>query len=194
MKPYRSFSPLFVAIFVLLFAARAAYGQSLGDTARKLRQNKPAEASPKVITNDDLSHAAPPAELPEAKSESADAAKTPADENGKSAAEKPKKSDPEADQAKIDQEWAKTIDAQKQEIAGIAREIDLLQRENKLRGAAYYADAGTRLRNQQSYAEEDRKYQKDIADKQKALDDAKAKLADLQEQARKDGASAKARE
>lgn len=195
MKPYRPFASLFAAIFVVLVAASAVYGQSLGETARKLRQNKPAETSPKIITNDDLSHAAPPADLAETKSEpanTADAAKNPADENGK--AEKPKKSDPEIDQAKIDEEWSKTIAAQKQEIAGMERELDLLQRENKLRAASYYADAGTRLRNQQSYAEEDRKYQKDVADKQKALDDAKAKLADLEEQARKAGASAKTRE
>lgn len=197
MKLSRQFSSLLVAKLALLVIAGPAFGQSLGDTARKLRQNKPAETSPKVITNDDLREA-PPA--PEAKSESADATKAaeaeknPADEKDKTAAEKAKKTDPEADQAKLDEEWSKKIDSQKQQIADMAHELDLLQRENKLRAAAYYADAGTRLRNQQSYAEEDRKYQKDIADKQKALDDAKTKLSDLQEQARKAGASPKARE
>ncbi len=197
MKLCRQFSLLLVANCALLVVAGPAFGQSLGETARKLRQNKPAETSPKVITNDDLREA-PPA--PEAKSESADtakaaeAAKNPADEKDKTAAaEKPKKTDPEADQAKLDEEWSKKIDDQKQKIADIAHELDLLQRENKLRAAAYYADAGTRLRDQQNYAEQDRKYQKDIADKQKALDDAKAALSDLQEEARKAGASAKVR-
>ena len=194
MKLYRRFSSLLVAISALFMIACPIYGQSLGDTARKLRQKKPAETSPKVITNDDLREAPPAAAPPEAKSESAEASKNPADDKDKDAAEKAKKSDPEADQAKLDAEWTKKIDDQKQKIADAARELDLLQRENKLRAAAYYADAGTRLRNQQSYAEQDRKYQSDIADKQKALDDAKAKLADIEEEARKDGASAKARQ
>lgn len=196
MKPFRQFSAVLVANFALLVVAGVAQGQSLGDAARKLRQNKPAETSPKVITNDDLREAPLAPALPEAKSDSADA-KNPADDKDKdknAEAEKAKKTDPEADQAKLDKEWSKKIDDQKQKIADMAHELDLMQRENKLRAASYYADAGTRLRNQQSYAEEDRKYQKDIADKQKELDDAKANLADLQEEARKAGASAKSRE
>ena len=196
MKPYRHFSGLFVAVFVVFVVTSAADGQSLGETARKLRQNKPAETSSRVITNDDLRQAltAEPAKPePDESRNGADIAKPSSDEAAKAASEG-KKSDPEADQEKLDADWKARIDAQKQQIDGVAHELDLLQRENKLRAAAYYADAGTRLRNQQSYAADDRKYQKEIADKQKALDDAKTKLSDLQEQARKAGASARARE
>jgi hypothetical protein len=208
MKSYRCFSSLLVANFALFIAVSASHGQSLGETARKLRQNKQAETSPKVITNDDLREAPAAPAPPEMKSETADkttdsadkanaeTAKNSDDDKDKdsNAEKKKKKSDPEAAQAELDKDWSKQIGDQKQKIADIAHELDLLQRENKLRAAAYYGDAGNRLRNQQSYAEQDRKYQKDIADKQKELDDAKAKLGDLQEEARKAGASAKARE
>ena len=38
------------------------------------------------------------------------------------------------------------MDATKQEIAILQRELDVAQREGRLRAAAYYADAGTMLR------------------------------------------------
>jgi tRNA/tmRNA/rRNA uracil-C5-methylase (TrmA/RlmC/RlmD family) len=51
-----------------------------------------------------------------------------------------------------------------------------------------YADAGNRLRNSGSWDTQDAQYKQQIADKQKALEDAKQKIDDLQEQARKAGA------
>jgi hypothetical protein len=56
-----------------------------------------------------------------------------------------------------------------------------------LRAAAFYADAGNRLRNEAAWDQEDAKYKQQIADKQKALDEAKQKLDDTQEDARKAG-------
>jgi hypothetical protein len=50
-----------------------------------------------------------------------------------------------------------------------------------------YADAGNRLRNQLPWDKEDADYKQKIADKQKALEDAKQKLTDMQEEARKAG-------
>ena len=69
------------------------------------------------------------------------------------------------------------------------RELDVMQRENKLRTADYYGDAGTRLRDAKKFTDDDRKYQDDIAAKQKALDDAKTKLDQTREEARKAGAN-----
>lgn len=68
-----------------------------------------------------------------------------------------------------------------------SRELDVLQREYQLRAAAFYADAGNRLRNQAVWDQEDAKYKEQIADKQKELDTAKQKLDDMQEDARKAG-------
>jgi len=46
-----------------------------------------------------------------------------------------------------------------------------------------YADAGNRLRNAGAWDKEDAQFKQQIADKQKALDQAKQTLDDLQEQA-----------
>jgi hypothetical protein len=50
-----------------------------------------------------------------------------------------------------------------------------------------YADAGNRMRNSAEWDKQDADYKQKIADKQKAVEDAKSKLTDMQEEARKDG-------
>jgi hypothetical protein len=72
----------------------------------------------------------------------------------------------------------------------LERDLDVLQREYRIRAAAMYADAGNRLRNSGDWDKQDTQYKQQIADKQKALDDAKQKLDDVQEDARKAGAPA----
>ncbi|HWC16029.1 MAG TPA: hypothetical protein VG498_03415, partial [Terriglobales bacterium] len=57
------------------------------------------------------------------------------------------------------------------------------------RASNYYGDAGTRLRNESKYVEDDRKSREAIAAKQKQLDDAKTKLEQMKDDARKAGAS-----
>ena len=49
-------------------------------------------------------------------------------------------------------------------------------------------------RNQADWDKQDAQYKQQIADKQKELDDAKQKMDDMQEQARKAGVSASARD
>ena len=49
----------------------------------------------------------------------------------------------------------------------------MTQREYRLRAAAFYADAGNRLRGSGTWDKEDAQYKQQIAQKQKALDDAK---------------------
>ena len=56
--------------------------------------------------------------------------------------------------------------------------------------AAFYADAGVMLRDQERYAQDSRKAQSEIDSKKQTLADARQKLEDLQEQARKAGISA----
>jgi len=51
----------------------------------------------------------------------------------------------------------------------------------------YYADAGAMLRDSGKFAEDSRKLQAEIDTKTQALADAKQKLTDLQEEARKAG-------
>ena len=86
--------------------------------------------------------------------------------------------------------WQDKLKAQKGQIDLASRELDVTQREYQLRAAAMYADAGNRLRNSTQWDKEETQYKQQIADKQKAVDDAKQKLADMQEDARKDGVPA----
>ena len=76
----------------------------------------------------------------------------------------------------------------------LTREVDVTQREYRLRAAAFYADAGNRLRNQGSWDKEDAQYKQDVVKKQKAVDDARKAVDDLKEKARKAGVSAKSRQ
>ena len=62
-----------------------------------------------------------------------------------------------------------------------------MEREHKLRQAVFYADAGTRVRDERMWFDQERKYQADLSTKQKALAAERNKLDDLKEGARKAG-------
>jgi hypothetical protein len=91
-------------------------------------------------------------------------------------------------------QWSDKLDAQRKDIDLLARELDVLQREYQIRAAAMYADAGNRMRNEADWDKQDAQYKQQIADKQKAIEEAKQKLEDMQEEARKAGVPASARE
>jgi hypothetical protein len=50
-----------------------------------------------------------------------------------------------------------------------------------------YADVGNRMRNATQWDKQEAEYKQKIADKHKAVDDAKQKLEDMKEEARKAG-------
>ncbi len=91
-------------------------------------------------------------------------------------------------------QWGEKISSQKDQIDLTARELDVLQREYQIRAAAMYSDVGNRMRNSADWDKQDADYKQKIAEKQKALDDAKQKLEDVQEEARKAGVPASVRE
>jgi len=113
-------------------------------------------------------------------------------QTGKSAETAPK--DAAAEREKTYKEWQQKIADQRKQIDLLSRELDVMQREYRLRAAAFYADAGNRLRNQGDWDKEDAAYKQKIAEKQKAVDAAKQHLDDLQEQARKAGVPSALRE
>jgi hypothetical protein len=160
---------------LFLIATCASAQQSLGEAARQQRQAKKPAAN-KVYTNDDF--AAAPAAAGEAV-----AAKTEKTDQTEKAEAAPKADD----RAKKTEELKAKVDAQKKTITQLERELDLAQREYRLKVAVYYADAGNSLRDSKKWAEDDRRQRAEIESKKKALDDAKKKLADIQEQARKSG-------
>jgi hypothetical protein len=99
-----------------------------------------------------------------------------------------------ADAKKESDQWKQKFADQKSKVDLLARELDVAQREYQLRAAAFYADAGNRLRNQGSWDKQDAQYKQQIAQKQKALDDAKKALDDMKEQGRKAGVPASDRQ
>jgi hypothetical protein len=64
----------------------------------------------------------------------------------------------------------------------------LMEREHKLREAVFYADAGSRVRDERTWFDQERKYQADLATKQKTLAAERNKLGDMKDAARKAGA------
>lgn len=184
------------AIFVLVIAFLAvnAAAQSVADAARANRAQKKPNPSAQVIDNDVI-----PSIISKSPETTVASSKAPASasENAVPAAgskedakdaDKDKKTDT---QSKADPEaWKKKLADQKKEITQLQRELDVAEREARLRAAAYYADAGVQLRDQARFAEDTRKAQTEIDTKKQALADAKQKLEQMQEDARKAGVPA----
>jgi hypothetical protein len=170
---------IYLALISLIFTAAMTAQQSVADAARKARaQSHPGTATVR-LDGDSMPRLATSSSTDPEKAKDADtksAGAKPADTS--TAPPKPKGED-----------WTRKIEEQKKEIATLQRELDILQREQRLRAAAFYGDAGTQLRDQAKFAEDSRKEQADIDAKKQALSEAQQKLTDLQEAARKAGAS-----
>lgn len=179
----------------LMLLAGVAAAQSVADVARQTRKEHAHKPAPKVFTNDNLPLNAPisvTGQPPAPDQQSAQAG-----DSGTQAAagdNAGKDTKPDADKKTYAEkrdaamkEWKQKFAQQKQQIALLEREINVLQGEYRLRAAAYYADAGNALRNQAEWAKEDRDYRARLDAKQKQLDQAKQKLEDMQEAARKAG-------
>jgi len=159
-----------------------------GAPAENSSEAKPAESTNAAPAAGETK-AAPAAEPKASDSKTGDA-KAPADAKAATDDEAGKEA---AKQAAI-KRWEDKLTAQKEQIDLLTRELNVLQREYQIRAAAMYGDVGNRMRNSGDWDKQDAEYKQQIADKQKALDDAKQKLDDLQEDARKDGVPASARE
>jgi len=189
------------ALFMALLASPAAAQtpspaqdqSSLGDYAKKIRKDPgTAKARPKVFDNDNLPTSDKLSVV--GQQPAADAAgATPGAATGAAPTDDKKAAKTEDDQAKKQaawKSWQTKLAAQKDQIDLTSRELDVLQREYQLRAAAMYADAGNRMRNEAQWDKQDADYKQKIADTQKAVEEAKQKLADMQEEARKDGVPA----
>lgn len=160
--------------------SNAGQTESLGDYARQFRKEKKPEPGVKTFTNDNL----PTNDKLSVVGNATDQNSSP---SAQPAAQTQSQPDQAKDQAQTNQEWKSKIAEQKSQIDLMTRELNVLQGEYKLRAAAFYGDAGNRLRNQGAWDKEDADYKQKIADKQKAIDDAKQALDDMQEKARKAG-------
>lgn len=218
MKRVFSFSLLAIltSCAMAMFAgAQTSNSQSLGDYARAARKTRPAvKPVSKVYDNDNIPHSTTLSVVGSESETAADSEKTDNQAQPEGEASEPGKQAPENGQPaqtseekkaaeqktaaeekkKAAEAWKKKLDAQKQKIDLLSRELNVMQREYQIRAAAFYADAGNRLRNSGQWDTEDRKYKQDIADKQKAVDEARTQLSDMQEQARKAGLASSATE
>jgi hypothetical protein len=195
------YTVLVIGLFTVLLGSLAAQSsppapdQPLGDYARKVHKDTDAaKAKPKVFDNDNL---------PKDDKLSV-VGQQPTDENGAAPSDSAAKSGTDKDAAKPatagDDEqakkqaawksWQDKLAGQKEQIDLASRELDVLQREYQLRAAEMYADVGNRLRNSAQWDKQEAEYKQKIADKQKAVEDGKQKLEDMQEDARKAGVPA----
>lgn len=177
-----------ILLTAMLMSSLCFAQTSLADAARAAReQKKAAPKAQKVFTNDDLSALAAKADQPSSGTLETPAANKPEGEADKDKAKKEgEKSDDAAAKAAADAYKQQYADTQK-ELATLERELAIVQREQQIKAAEYYADAGARLRNEQQWVADEKKRNDEVAAKQKAIADAKAKLDDIKEQARKAG-------
>jgi len=177
---------LIAIVALTLLGTGMASAQSLGDYARSVRKDKPKpDAATRHFDNDNL----PTNETlsvvgPDPSAQTAATGGQPGAKTGAPAVD-PKEAEQERKQAAADLQ--DKLDSQKQKIESLNHELDLEQREYRLRAASFYGDAGAQLRNSAQWSKEDAQYKSDTDAKQKAIADAQQKLTDLQEEARHAG-------
>jgi len=182
-----------MAMGVLLLFGTGAFAQSLGEVARSARKGKTHQsAANHQYDNDNLPKTEHLSVVGPAPAVTGNGSTPTGDVNPQnqapaqatSAADK--KASAEKPPSAAD-EWKNKIDDQKQKVASLSHELELTQREYRLRAVAMYSDAGNRLRNSATWDKEDADFKKQLDEKQKAVDAAKQDLDNLTEQARKAG-------
>jgi len=218
MKRAAHISLVGAVMVAMMMGAAWAQGQqdALAEHARQKRLEKQSNPAPKrVFDNDNLPReehisVVGAARKPASENKASEAtgntetsvpADQPKDDSATTDQKEPSKTNLEVksgqsaeDRQKVFDDWKSKIADKKAAVDLESRELDVMQREYRLRAVAVYSDAGNRLRNSATWDKEDKQYKEQIAAKQKALDAAKQQLADLQEQARKAGVPSKDRE
>jgi hypothetical protein len=187
-----SMATVFAAIALGSAAAAQTASPSLGDYARSVRQNKAQDtkAPSKVYDNDSLSSAtisvvggsskssAQPGNDNAGAVQADNSSSAPGTNNKKPADQKEKVSPGQSlqDRQKVFDAWKSRIDDQKKKVDQLAHDLDNYQHNATLAQVSVWPQT-------QQYGEK-------LAEKQKALEQAKTQLGDLQEQARKAGVPA----
>jgi hypothetical protein len=169
-------------------AAQSSSQPSLGDYARSVKKTQPAKPPAKVVyTNDNLPDGSSLNVVGKTPDGSADQKKDQAkDTDATKDALKPGQTPAEHDQALA--ALKAKLDEQKSKVDLLTRELAVLQGEYQLKATNFANNPQQRVQNPGGFDVEGAKYKQEIADKQKDLDAAKAKLAAMDDQARKSGA------
>ena len=181
---------------LLLMGISGAAAQSLGDYARAVRKNKADSGSTgRQYDNDNLPTGQPLSVVGPPPAADADAVPEAGDAKSKPS-EKTASADPAAaaERHKAEEEWKKKLEAQQEKLDSLNRDLDVQQREYRLRIATQYNSQGTRLQNAAQWTKEDEQYRNDAEAKQKAIDAARQELDEIQEQARKAGVAEKTKD
>lgn len=160
---------------LLLFASVTAYGQSLGDVARENREKKAesaATAPPKVITDSDLPKNA---QGPEEAGASSKALATSSGKTGAGRAAATSPLDPRAME-----QWRKQILAQKRTVATLEKRLARFQ------ASLSSVDANAISRGE-IFSRSQALEQERLAQVQEQLEEQRAKLLEMQEEARRAG-------
>ena len=156
---------------LLLLASVSVYGQSLGDVARESREKKAASTPPKVITDADLGKDAEETEQTGASSKAHSA--SPAKTGTGNAATSPV--NPQAAE-----QWRKQILAQKRTVATLEKRLARFQAS--LSSVDANAIGSGEIFNRSQALEQER-----MAQVQEQLEEQRAKLLEMQEEARRAG-------
>ena len=177
----------------LLAGVAAAQSDSLAEAARKHKQQqagKPVAA--KVYTNDNLpatetisTVGAPASDA--AASAPVDGQAVSADGSTPAAKDGAKPADDNKARQKTWEGWREKIEKQKAAVEQMQKENDEIDRQYKLTSGNYYNSAQQRLFDGAAMAKEDAAYTQQMEQKKKAIEDAKQKIEDLQEGARRAG-------
>ncbi len=164
-------------VFVLIMSAGVFAQQTLGDIARQNRTKKKGTSNVKLDDDNMPRTATPQADTSKDKEKRMMSTASAADKS-KDDKDATKKENADSQSKKGDEIKGK-LETQKQEIARLQRELDIAQREAKLRAATYYGDAGAQLRDSAKFGEEMRKTQEEMDSKKQAIDAAQQKLNDF---------------
>lgn len=179
-------------VLLAFFASSAivsAQAPPLGDVARK-EKTKPKPQAARIYTNEDIPSIEPSKNDKAAATANSDlAASTAEGAAADKSAAKPEAKSPVESQKELNSEWKRKVEDQKAKVGNLQREIDLMQREQRLKSAVFYSDAGNKLRDNKQWLDDEQKFQADLTTRQKELAEAKTKLEDTREAARKAGAT-----
>jgi uncharacterized coiled-coil protein SlyX len=165
-------------VTLLLLGVGGAAAQSLGDYARAIRKDKAEPSSTTRHYDND--------NLPATEGLSVVGPAPEADANAGQKAAPVDSSAAAAARQKTADEWNDKIAKQKAKVDSLNHEIDLSQRELRVRAAALYSDPSISARSLE-WNKDDAKYRSEIETKQKDLDAARQQLDEMQEQAHKAG-------
>jgi len=172
---------------LLLLGISVASAQSLGDYARAVRKDKAEPSSTsRHYDNDNLPTSQPLSVVGPPPAADANAAPEAGDAKPKSS-DKAAAANADAERQKTADDWKLKIDEQQKKLDSLNHDLDLAQREYRLRVATQYDSEGNRIQNAGQWGKEDAQYRTDTEAKQKAIEAAQQELNDVQDQAHKAG-------